>query len=67
MLKHTMIALTSAVAVGVGIAGTAEAASFTGLGDLPGGSFNSSARGVSADGSTVVGVSSSDSGTEAFI
>ena len=39
---------------------------FMGLGDLPGGNFTSSARGVSADGSTVVGFSYSTSGMEAF-
>ena len=39
---------------------------FTGLGDLPGSSFNSIARGVSADGSVVVGYGNSASGTEAF-
>ena len=37
-----------------------------GLGDLPGGSFSSTAFGVSADGSVVVGYSASDRGTEAF-
>ena len=42
--------------------------SFHGLGDLAGGSFDSSAFGVSADGSTIVGGSdSSSSGWEAFI
>ena len=39
---------------------------FMGLGDLPGGNFNSEARGVSADGSVVVGIGCSASGTEAF-
>jgi len=39
---------------------------FQGLGDLTGGSFLSYARAVSADGSVVVGGSSSDSGTEAY-
>ena len=38
-----------------------------GLGDLAGGSFNSRAYGVSADGSAVVGRGSSASGTEAFV
>jgi probable HAF family extracellular repeat protein len=37
-----------------------------GLGDLPGGSFASFARGVSADGSVVVGQSNSASGDEAY-
>lgn len=45
---------------------TADAASFIGLGDLPGGILNSSARGVSSDGSVVVGSSASTHGTEAF-
>jgi hypothetical protein len=38
-----------------------------GLGDLPGGSFFSSASDVSADGSTILGVATSASGTEAFV
>jgi probable HAF family extracellular repeat protein len=37
-----------------------------GLGDLPGGSFNSRAYGVSADGSVIVGYGNSASGSEAF-
>jgi probable HAF family extracellular repeat protein len=40
-------------------------ATFTGLGDLPGGSFISLANGVSADGSVVVGRGASASGNEA--
>jgi probable HAF family extracellular repeat protein len=48
-------------------AGPARAdALFVPLGDLPGGFFVSEAFGVSADGSTVVGVSSSEAGYEAF-
>ena len=43
-----------------------SAATFTGVGDLPGGSFHSIAVGLSADGSTVVGRSNSASGPEAF-
>ena len=46
---------------------TAQAAPlFTGLGDLPGGSFYSQAKGVSADGAVVVGYSEHASSTEAF-
>lgn len=41
--------------------------SFTRIGDLPGGVFDSQAQGISADGSTVVGFSASASGTEAFV
>lgn len=41
-------------------------ATFTGVGDLPGGGFHSIAMGLSADGSTVVGRSTSASGPEAF-
>ena len=39
---------------------------FTGLGDLAGGSFDSQATGVSADGAVVVGYGNSASGNEAF-
>jgi len=38
-----------------------------GLGDLLGGSFSSTAKGVSADGAVVVGWSDSGSGNEAFL
>ncbi|MCL5281834.1 MAG: hypothetical protein M1376_18205 [Planctomycetes bacterium] len=41
-------------------------ATFQGLGDLPGGYFDSYAAGISADGSVVVGSSSSAAGSEAF-
>lgn len=40
--------------------------SFTGLGDLEGGDFFSNALGISADGSTVVGVSKTSTGLAAF-
>ena len=46
--------------------GDEPCAVFTPIGDLPGGSFLSIAHGVSADGTTVVGESDSDSGREAF-
>ena len=52
------------VAVSPALAGTG--ASFQGLGDLPGASFDSVAYAVSADGSTVVGRSISTPGFEAF-
>ncbi len=45
---------------------SARAAKFVPLGDLPGGSFQSSSFGVSADGSVVVGIGDSTSGQEAF-
>jgi len=44
----------------------AGAASFEGLGDLAGGRYSSAAYDVSADGTTVVGVSESTAGFEAF-
>ncbi len=44
----------------------AQGASFEGLGDLPGGAFQSVAIRVSADGSVVVGEGESASGQEAF-
>jgi probable HAF family extracellular repeat protein len=46
--------------------GYAGIASFQGLGDLTGGSYNSVANAVSADGMVVVGQSNSASGGEAF-
>src|SRR5436190_23980039 len=42
------------------------AASFQGLGDLPGGVFSSFASGVSWDGKVVAGTSQSSNGYEAF-
>ena len=43
-----------------------QAASFTGLNDLPGGVFDSEARATSADGSVIVGRGTSNRGDEAF-
>src|SRR5690606_6293045 len=57
------------LALAVALAAAAPAAAdpfFLGLGDLPGGSFWSEARGVSADGSTVIGFSLRENGQEAF-
>ena len=48
------------VALLLGSSPLAKAASFQGLGDLPGGSFQSVADAVSGDESVVVGVSLSD-------
>jgi probable HAF family extracellular repeat protein len=61
----------SIVAIGTIIVTTtsdsyAGVASFQGLGDIPGGSFNSIAWAVSSDGLVVVGESRSAFGTEAF-
>ena len=50
----------------LGSSPTQATASFEGLGDLGSGSFSSIARGVSADGSVVVGNSTSGTGNEAF-
>jgi probable HAF family extracellular repeat protein len=47
-------------------AARAQAPTFTGVGDLPGGAVGSAGFDVSADGSVVVGESESASGTEAF-
>jgi uncharacterized membrane protein len=46
--------------------GSIEAATFTPVGDLPGGDFDSVTTDVSDDGMTVVGFSMSDLGTESF-
>ena len=68
LYRFTKYALVIACIYAFGIAAVQPAAalSFTGLGDLTGGSFQSRAYGVSSDGSVVVGGSSSTSGTEAF-
>ena len=50
----------------LGSPSTQAGSSFTGLSDLAGGSFESYANGVSADGSVAVGLGSSTSGNEAF-
>jgi probable HAF family extracellular repeat protein len=71
-MKHTSAVLTGVILAfsGVMVFGTASPASaeamFMGLGDLPGGGFYSETRGISADGSVVVGQSNSASGKEAF-
>jgi len=63
-------ALAMAAAMGLVAVATAEVAraqaTFSGLGDLPGGSFESAANAVSADGRVIVGSSVSASGPEAF-
>jgi len=64
-LTHSTIALLASAIVGLW-PGDASAASFTPIGDLPGGTFASVATEVSADGSTVVGFGASASGQEAF-
>ena len=43
-----------------------KSASFQGLGDLPGGTFSSSAKGISADGKVIVGYGTTSLGEEAF-
>ena len=63
-------ALGIAAAMGLVAVATTEAAraqaTFSGLGDLPGGSFESAANAVSADGRVIVGSSISAFGLEAF-
>src|SRR5688572_5801415 len=57
------ITLVLAVCVGSSMAATPM---FRGLGDLPGGNFESFGGAISSDGSTVVGAGTSANGTEAF-
>jgi probable HAF family extracellular repeat protein len=64
MSKTAWQIIVCAIAVATGA--PAPAATFRGLGDLPGGSFTSGANGVSADGCIVVGMSTSGQGSEAF-
>ena len=63
MKKTLVLIIISIVTANICVA---KDPSFEGLGDLPGGGFSSQARGVSADGSVVVGRSNSTSGDEAF-
>lgn len=63
--RHPRRALFAALGILLS-ASAASAQTFQGLGDLPGGSFESQALGVSADGSTVVGRSNVSGGFEAF-
>ena len=59
-------ALVASAGPAVMIFGCVQAATFQGLGDLPGGGVQGYAIGVSADGTTVVGHSLSAAGDEAF-
>jgi probable HAF family extracellular repeat protein len=63
---HLLLALFFVIASVPLASSSALAGSFQGLGDLPGGTFQSHANAVSDDGSTVVGYSNSASGQEAF-
>ena len=65
-LAAAVIAVIAPGAPASPVPAPAPAARFQGLGDLPGGEFQSLAAGVSADGSVVVGTSRSDLGDEAF-
>jgi probable HAF family extracellular repeat protein len=51
----------------VGFAGAAHAASFQGIGDIAGGSFQSSAQGISGNGLTVVGQGQGNGGVNVAI
>jgi probable HAF family extracellular repeat protein len=65
-LLRTAFSVLSFMLFAAGVAPSAPAASFQGLGDLPGGTFGSWAYSVSVDGKVVVGNSRSTNGTEAF-
>jgi probable HAF family extracellular repeat protein len=64
--KKIFVVVIAVIAVMAVRAAPAQTASFTGLGDLPGGPFISYAWGVSDNGSVVVGESYGASGQEAF-
>ena len=49
------------------VSSAGHGAVFQNLGDLPGGIFDSIARDISDDGTTVVGASQSSNGQEAFV
>ena len=61
--RTTVIAVAICSAI---LGSVASAATFSGLGDLPGGAFLSQAKGVSADGAIISGVGISENGWEAF-
>lgn len=63
---HTILLSALVVLFLGGVTSPAFAARLTPLGDLPGGAFDSFATAVSADGSTVVGVSASAADTQAY-
>jgi probable HAF family extracellular repeat protein len=68
MARRRILCLVAAILLVLALVGGAQATCFMGLGDLPGGDFESGAWGVSADGSVVVGSSSSASASqEAFL
>ena len=65
-LLRTAFSVVSFMLFAAGVAPSVPAASFRGLGDLPGGNFFSVATAVSADGRVIVGNAKSINGTEAF-
>jgi probable HAF family extracellular repeat protein len=65
LIQAVLRLLSVYLMVSVGVE-SARAQDLNGLGDLPGGSFFSSASAISADGTVVVGSSSSAAGIEAF-
>ena len=65
MLRSALFA-TTAIVIALAAADARANGLFIGLGDLPGGSFNSQATAVSADGSVVVGAATSAAAIEAF-
>ena len=58
--------VTLVVVAAISSSALAGGFTFQGLGDLPGGSFNSVSTGLSADGTVVVGTSNSAKGPQAF-
>ncbi len=54
-MRYSLQQISLSTVLTIGISSWAGAASITGLGDLPGGSFYSDAEGVSGDGTAVVG------------
>jgi probable HAF family extracellular repeat protein len=64
--KISLVLLGIFFASSVNFSAAIATVGFQGLGDLPGGDFHSSARSISANGSVVVGRSTSASGNEAF-
>jgi probable HAF family extracellular repeat protein len=66
MMRHSFITLVTVSFLAISIS-SAHAQSITNLGDLTGGTTSATGAHISADGTTVVGSSTSANGTEAFL
>ena len=66
MKNNNIIYILAVILFGATSNSFSQHASFQGLGDFPGGEFNSSTKAVSADGSVIIGYGTTASGEQAF-